>query len=140
MAGMSIDQAEPAAVCSCIIADSTANEGGRHRLVTGLRSSASFMEAAWESLGSNATCRRPGFETSWQRSARSLRGAPDHCPQPNGGPQMSNAIRRNTCAALAGAGVLLTAAAALQPVEAQQRQSLRWATSDVGRTATRSRA
>jgi TRAP-type uncharacterized transport system substrate-binding protein len=44
---------------------------------------------------------------------------------------MSNGICRNTCAALAGAGVLLIAASALQPAEAQ-RQSLRWATSDVG--------
>jgi hypothetical protein len=44
---------------------------------------------------------------------------------------MSHGICRNACAALAGAGILLIASSALQPVEAQ-RQSLRWATSDVG--------
>jgi TRAP-type uncharacterized transport system substrate-binding protein len=44
---------------------------------------------------------------------------------------MATGIFRNACTAIAGAGVLLIAGAALQPAEAQ-RQSLRWATSDVG--------
>lgn len=44
---------------------------------------------------------------------------------------MTKAMSRNARAALAGAGILLLASSALQPAEAQ-RQSLRWATSDVG--------